>query len=128
MTLWILDASAILALIQEEPGEEIVARSIVDGAVVSTVNIVEVMSKLQEDGKPRDIARQMIDSLEVQVVELSLEDAFTAGALHATYRRNGLSLADCVCLALAQSLEGTALTADRAWGTLDADLPVRLIR
>jgi len=118
----------MLALLKQETGSEVVASALVDGSVASPVNVAEVIAKLIDDGLSPEDAEEAFADIEVVIVDLDRQLGIAAGALHATYRRDGLSLADCVCLALTQSLEGTALTADRAWGTLDVDLPVRLIR
>ena len=42
----VLDASAVLALLNDEEGGEVVTDAIADGAAISVVNLAEVLSKV----------------------------------------------------------------------------------
>ena len=48
----VIDASALLALLQDENGADEVVEAIADGAAISTVNLSEVLAKLAEHGQP----------------------------------------------------------------------------
>jgi ribonuclease VapC len=121
-----LDSSAILALIKNEPGAE-VAASVLPRAVISAVNITEVVSKLIDLGSstaPLDLA---LAEAKVEIVPFTDAQARLAGELRRTTKARGLSLGDRACLALAQERGLTAVTADAAWAGA-TDVPVRLIR
>lgn len=123
----VLDASAILALLREEPGHEVVGE-IMDGAAISAVNLAEIVAKTRDRGL--DIGRMLTvirESL-VDVVAFDETMAVEAGILAAATRRAGLSLGDACCIALAKALAAPVYTADRAWAGLDLGVEVRLIR
>jgi PIN domain nuclease of toxin-antitoxin system len=123
-----LDASALLALLHGEPGHEEVARALAARAVISAVNLAEVVGKLAEAGMPEESIREALEGLELDVVAFDRGLAYRAGLLRPATRALGLSLGDRACLALAAFGEREALTADRSWGSLDLGIPVRQIR
>lgn len=110
----VFDASALIALLRDEPGAEIVARHIGDG-LISAVNLQEVVKALLRRGISIDIAREMIDALHLEVRAHGREDAFAAASLHAVTERFGSGLGDRSCMALAIAEKLPALTADREW-------------
>ena len=122
----VLDASALLALLQDEPGAERVLESL-PGALISSVNFSEVVAKLAELGMPEtDIRLALTLGLEVAPFDEAL--AVAAGTLRPATRSAGLSLGDRACLALARARSLPALTTDRAWQDLDVDAAVEVIR
>src|SRR5439155_25627545 len=123
----VLDASAILAVLNAETGAEIVIAAL-DDAVVSAVNYAEVMSKLVERGASRADASEAFMSINVKVVDFDLALAERTGALRAETRHLGLSLADRDCLALAEREGAPALTSDRLWVGAVSTIEVRAIR
>lgn len=129
MTSYVLDASAVLALLNEEPGAEKVQALLERGdCVVSVVNVIEVLSKLSDHGLTLDEARFALDALDLAERPLDADQAIGAAALRPLTRAKGLSLADRCCLALAQSLGAVAVTADRPWLTLNLDIQAECIR
>lgn len=127
MTRVVLDASAVLAVIHEEPGVDVVTALLAD-AIMSTVNYGEVISKLVERGVAGDLAVSAVEKLGIQVIDLDISLARRAGLLRANTLSFGLSLADRICLALAEREGVPAITADRKWARLDLGIEVRLIR
>ena len=123
----VLDASAVLALIHDEPGAGEVEASLGD-AVLSTVNWAEVAGVLDARGLPVAPLRETIVALGIDLRTFGPEDADETGALHAATRAAGLSLGDRACLALAGKLGAPALTADRAWLELDVGVEIRCVR
>ena len=123
----VLDASALLAVFNGEPGAERVIEAL-PASVISAVNLAEVAAKLQERGMPDDRIRANIDALELTVVALDGGLAIDAGLLRAPPQLAGLSLGDRACLGLARALGATALTTDRAWQALDIGIAVELAR
>lgn len=133
MPLPVLDASALLAYLREEPGWERVREAIAEGAAMSVVNIAEALSIEAAAGV--DPAKLMAELRRVGVVggaltvhSVSDEDAIEAARLHPVTRKAGLSLGDRLCLALAQRLGGVALSADRPWSRVKLSVTVELIR
>jgi PIN domain nuclease of toxin-antitoxin system len=123
----VLDASAILVLLNDEPGAALVAEAL-DGAVVSAVNLSEVVGKLLQAGMPREEAEDTVGGLGLDVRPFDEGSAWAAGALQMRTRRVGLSLGDRACLALAKELGLPALTADAAWVKVAAGVAVKLVR
>lgn len=113
----VLDSSAVLALLLAEPGSEQV-RAALPGALLSTVNLAEVVSKLNERGMPADETRAAVEATGVEWVDFTADQACAAGALRGETRAAGLSLGDRACLALARLRSLPAITADAAWGRL----------
>ena len=110
----VLDASAVLALLQDEPASEVVA-ALLPGAIISAVNLSEVVAKLVDAGMPDEAVRAVLGGLSIDVRPFDEAAAFEAGALRRRIRHAGLSLGDRACLALAKRLGLRAVTADRAW-------------
>jgi ribonuclease VapC len=104
MSQGVLDASALLALLNQERGSERVAAIITDKAAISTVNFSEVVAKLSNDGMPNEMIRDLLDSLELEVIDFDTELAYQTGLLRPLTKHAGLSLGDRACLALAQHL------------------------
>jgi PIN domain nuclease of toxin-antitoxin system len=123
----VLDASAILVLLNDEPGAAVVAEALEEG-VVSAVNLSEVVAKLLEAGVPRGEAENALGGLGLEVHAFDEGAAWAAGGLRAGTKKAGLSLGDRACLALARDLGIPALTADTAWAKVSASVEVRLLR
>lgn len=114
-----LDASALLAVMLDESGHQKV-RTVMNRAYIHSVNVAEVVSKLVREGVPRAEAEQMIEDINLDIDgELPTHQAALCGELVAKTRQQGLSLGDCVCLTVAASVGGIAVTADRRWQELD---------
>ena len=126
--MMVLDASAVLALVQDEPGADLVEREL-GGALLCAVNLAEVVGKLVDaDLDPRQLA-PLLRAAGVMVEPLNERDAELVGALRGAAGGRALSLGDRCCLSLAlRGPSGSVLTADRAWAALDLPLTVRLIR
>ena len=123
----VLDASALLALLKEEPGHERVAE-VVARAAVGAVNLSEVAAKLADAGMPEGAVREALGGLALEIHDFDRELAFRTGMLRPLTRSTGLSLADRSCLALGRRLDLPVLTTDRAWKDLDLAVEVRLVR
>jgi PIN domain nuclease of toxin-antitoxin system len=123
----VLDASAVLALLQREPGQQHVA-PLVGRAAWSTVNLCEVASKLADRGMPAAVVQEALDSLHLTVHDFDEDLGFAAAELRRVVPR-GLSVGDRACVALALRLRLPAVTADREWKGLGIeDLVVNVIR
>jgi PIN domain nuclease of toxin-antitoxin system len=122
-----LDASALAALVFDEPGSEMVADVIAEGAVVSTVNLSEVAKILiNRDLDPGRLLPPICD--QVTVEPFTPADALCAASLYPQTAQAGLSLGDRACLALAKRLDAVAVTAEHAWAQISVGVEVQLIR
>ena len=126
MSKAVLDSSAVLAVLLEEAGADRV-ESVLPGALLSAVNLAEVISKLCERGMPADEVLIAVAALGVDIVPYDGEQARLTGELRPRTRAAGLSLGDRACLALARLRLLPAMTADAAWLTV-SESEVILIR
>jgi len=117
VTNCVLDSSAVLALLFNEPGADVLAGYLPD-ACLSSVNLAEVISKLCEHGMSREAAKAAVDALGLVIVIYDEDMAVMTGALRKETRAAGLSLGDRACLVLARHLGVSAITSDRAWARL----------
>ena len=123
----VLDASALLAYLQGEPGAEAV-KAIIDGAAISTVNWAEVVQKVSPTARDAANLRRSLQSLGLGFMPLSVAQAEIAGRLRATTADLGLSLGDRTCLAVGIEDGRTVYTADRIWRELQLDIEIKTIR
>ena len=128
MSRIVLDASAILVVIHQEPGHEKLTPQLLADAVGSAVNLAEVHSKLVGSGWTSDEAWEDATSPVQEVVSFDEGHAKIAGDLITQTRPLGLSLGDRACLALALSLKAPVYTADRTWKSLKLNVRVHVIR
>jgi ribonuclease VapC len=105
-----------------------------DGAAISVVNWIEVLSKIAERGEdPELAAAEMKDAGliggVVTIEAVAEQDSITIAHLRPLTKEQGLSLADRSCLALAIRLGLPVVTGDRAWQNLPrVGVPVKLFR
>ena len=123
----VLDASAVLALLNHEDGADQVLPRL-EGAAISAVNLCEVAGKLVDAGMPIEVAEHALSALLTDVRELDSESAYLAAALRAQRGGSALSLGDRACLALGQALAAPVLTADRRWTEASDSVDVIVIR
>lgn len=128
MSKVVVDASALLALLNSEPGAEKLSLKLLGDAVISTVNLAEVHSKLLNTGIAPADAWQVAVSPVAEIAAFTAEHAKIAGSLTLLTRTLGLSLGDRACLALAIVLKAPVYTADRTWRNLRLGVPIHLIR
>ncbi len=128
MSSAVLDASAVLALLQSEPGAAVVQAAVTTGAAISAVNLAEVVGKLADAGVPSAGIRAALAGLGLEIVPLDAALAERVGLLRPATRTAGLSLGDRACLALAEHRGLPALTTERAWVGLVGGIVVQPIR
>jgi ribonuclease VapC len=126
----VLDASALLALFNDEPSAQAVLDALAGDCLLSAVNQTEVLTKLLDKGLSQAEAASVMEAVEIQVVAFDASQSLDAAWLRLKTRAVGLSLGDRACLALARARKAVALTADRPWSQV-ADVvgvTVRCIR
>jgi ribonuclease VapC len=123
----VLDASALLAYLQTEPGS-VRVDEVLPESVMSSVNWAEVIQKSLAAGVEADGMLDDLQSLGLVVEPFTPEDGEMAGRLWQQTRQAGLSLGDRACLSLGLRLGVPVLTCDRAWATLNLSLYVQVIR
>lgn len=124
----VLDASALIALLNEEAGSDRVADALAEEAVIGTVNLTEVVSKFIDVGWTEAAVRDDVARTSISFASFDVETAYEAGLLRPLTRHLGLSLGDRACLALAQRRGASVLTADRAWLGLKVGVHIEVIR
>ena len=127
MSKMVIDASALLALLNAEPGDDVVTEAL-PGGVISAVNLSEVVAKLCDAGMPEKAIRQALQPLGLEVVPFDEEQSYQAGLLRTSTQDMGISLGDRACLSLAKMQHVTALTADKVWSGLSVGVTVKVIR
>lgn len=121
----VLDSSAILAVILEEPGAQRVEAHL-PGGRVSAVNVGEVVAKLRDLGMPEPTANEVMVGLQLDVHAHDMRAALAAGHLRPQTRAAGLSLGDRACLALARALGLPTVTSDRSWLAIADEIGVQV--
>jgi PIN domain nuclease of toxin-antitoxin system len=124
----VLDASAMLVVLNAEPGSEKLPPRMLVHSSASTVNLAEVQTKLVSRGGDPEEAWEDALSAVHEPVAFTAEHARIAGNLVTQTRQFGLSLGDRACLALAIALHAPVYTADRSWTKLRLSIRIHLIR
>jgi ribonuclease VapC len=124
----VLDASAVMTVINNEPGADKLTPQILSKALTSTVNLAEVHGKLIHRGFSPNDAWVAANGTIHEAVAFTPEHAKTAGDLVIQTRALGLSLGDRACLALAIALQAAIYTADRSWKNLNVGVRIHVIR
>jgi PIN domain nuclease of toxin-antitoxin system len=121
----VLDASAVLALLQGEPGADEV-ESLLDAALMSSVNLSEVIQKAEQHDVHTEGLEYDLEALGIEFREFDIAMARPAAELWS--KGSGLSLGDRACLALAIAEKSSAVTADGRWGKLELPVDVRIVQ
>jgi len=128
-TTTVLDASAVLVLLMQEPGHERVSAVVARGeAALCSVNLAEVVGKLVDKGMTPELAARAVADLELDIIPFDQPLALETAHLRPLTRKLGLSLGDHCCLATAIRLAAVAMTADKDWAKLKLKTKVVLIR
>lgn len=123
----VLDASAMLAFLNQENGHDVVSQCL-EAAVMSAVNLSEVIAKLADKNISESLIQEFVTQLPVKIIPVDTEQAVIAGLLRLPTKGLGLSLGDRFCLALGKQRSSAVITADRAWERLQLGIEIRLIR
>lgn len=128
MSKVVLDASAVLAVLNNEPGAEKLTPELLSNAACSTVNLAEVYGKLVSEGGDAEEAWEDALAPVREAIPFTAEHAKTAGGLVPQTRSLGLSLGDRACLALGIAMKAPVYTADKSWRNLKVGVRIHVIR
>lgn len=123
----VLDASALLALINQEAGADKVEKVLAD-SIISAVNYSEVATVLSSIGMPLVEVEALVPGLVAEVIPFDEQQALLAGKFREKTRHKGLSLGNRACLALGILRSLPVLTADKIWTTLELGVKIVSIR
>lgn len=121
----LLDASAVLTWLQQEPGGADV-RPLLDNGFITAANWSEVLQKVHQHGGDPDEVSLLLRALGLDVTEVTRADGERAAQLW--NRSNPLALTDRLCLAVAHRLDLPAVTAESHWTASDSGIEVQVIR
>ena len=121
----VIDASVVLAWLQDEPGSEVAERQLMEG-IIGAANWSEVLQKARQHGAQPGLVARLLGSFGLQVADVTAEDAERAADLWNP--GSALSLADRLCLALGLRLGAEVVTTDTAWQSVRGGPKVILIR
>lgn len=128
MSKFILDASALLALLKNEPGADKV-ESLLGQIVMSSINVSETASILLESKMTFQEVQECLLPLISDIVPFDEEQAFKTAELRKHTKNHGLSLGDRACISLGIKMGLPVYTADKVWQKLQLDnLEIELIR
>ena len=122
-----IDASALLALLRDEPGAAVTAEHL-RRSCLSSVNLSEVLEQVLHKERGVDRVLALLKNWQVEIVAFDAHQAGIAADIKHQIGTANLCFADRACLALARSREIPALTADREWSSLPLDVAVIQIR
>ena len=123
----VLDASALLAYLKDEPGADLVD-GVLRESVMSSVNWAEVVQKSIVAGVEVDGLLHDLEVLGLRIEPFTVEDGEMTGRLWQQTYQAGLSLGDRACLSLGLRLAVPVLTCDRVWGSLNQLVRIQVIR
>ena len=124
---YVLDSSAVIALVRREQGWEKV-QSALEHSVISAISLTESMTKLiRQGGEPRLVER-LLRALDLEVIPWDEQLAWASRHLCPLAWTNGISFADRACLTLARHLDLAAMTADSEWKKPRQGVQVHLFR
>jgi PIN domain nuclease of toxin-antitoxin system len=124
---FVIDSSVFVAAINKEPGGDKLA-AYLDESVIPVTTYTEVVTRLLDAEMLFDKADRLMSDFRVPIVDVTFALAKRAAEFRSATRPCGLSMGDRICLALAESIGGTAVTADRQWASVNLGISIELIR
>jgi PIN domain nuclease of toxin-antitoxin system len=120
----VLDASALLAFLQQQKGHQVVEQALISGAAISQLNLSEVVTKLSDAGMPTTTIYKVLALPNLEPIDFDAAMAYRAGLLKPQTKQLKLSLGDRACLALAQTFKLPVLTTDSRWSALKLGITI----
>lgn len=123
----IIDSSALLAVIHSEKGSK-ESEKYLDDACMSAINAAECLIVLTRNGMPADVAKKLIASIIKTFIPCDYGDIELINEIKQKNSKLGLSLADCICIALGNKLQLRIITADKSWSKASSKSQIICIR
>ncbi|OJX10424.1 MAG: hypothetical protein BGO77_02295 [Caedibacter sp. 37-49] len=117
----ILDASALLVLLKNEPGADMI-EPLLGRIIMSSISVSEVAASLLNSDMTLQECQEAILPFISTIVPFNEEQAFLAAELEKQIKDYDLSLADKACLALAQQMKLPLYTANKNWEKLQLEM------
>jgi PIN domain nuclease of toxin-antitoxin system len=126
----VIDSSVLIAWFQNEPGDDLTQVQLDFGGMIAAPNLTEVIGKLVSSGvAPTNEVQRDVLALGLEVIPMDQTIALASAFFYARRHPYDLSLGDCVCIAVAETLGVEILTAEQSWAKIpDLRVKVRLIR
>ena len=125
---YVLDSTAVIAVLYSEPGYKYI-EGLLPTSALSSVNLAEIVNKLAQSGASSQAVRESLVRLELRVEDWTENMAYQSAELLGVSKSHGLSLGDRACLTLAKTLRATAVTSDRAWRRIPSlGVPIMIFR
>ena len=126
----VIDSSALMAWFQNEPGDDLTQVQLDFGGMIAAPNLTEVIGKLVSSGiVPINEVQRDVLALGLEIIPMDQTIALASAFFYARRHPYDLSLGDCVCIAVAETLGVEILTAEQSWAKIpDLRVKVRLIR
>src|SRR3970040_880330 len=124
----VLDASALLAYLQQEKGYEMVDNALDKGAAISTVNLAEVYRKIVSEECNLEEVSPRLKALGLIILPFDEDEAKISAELYPIGKSLGLSLGDKACLSLGLKLGLPVLTTDKTWSKINLEIDIRVLR
>ncbi|MCR4277670.1 MAG: PIN domain-containing protein [Candidatus Berkelbacteria bacterium] len=123
----LLDSSALIAYVNDEPGGEQLAKFLNEPLAISAVNLAETILKLRRLFPGKTFGVETFRKLQLKILPFSQSD-LKACVDNFSGNEKDISLADKVCLATAAARHCSVITADRSWTKLELPIEVICIR
>ncbi|MFU7501632.1 MULTISPECIES: type II toxin-antitoxin system VapC family toxin [unclassified Candidatus Tisiphia] len=122
---FLLDTSAIIALLKQESGYKIL-EDVIASSALSSVNLSELVSVLTRSNIKENEIDTIITDIVPDIIPFSESISIKAGKLISLTKDYGLSLGDRACIATGGYYNMEIYTTDRIWLKLSDKLPVKI--
>ncbi|WP_342267542.1 type II toxin-antitoxin system VapC family toxin [Candidatus Tisiphia endosymbiont of Empis tessellata] len=123
---FLLDTSAIIALLKQESGYKIL-EDVIASSALSSVNLSELVSVLTRSNIKENEIDTIITDIVPDIIPFSESISIKAGKLISLTKDYGLSLGDRACIATGSYYNMEIYTTDKIWLKLSDKLPVKII-
>jgi len=127
MSIFVLDRSAIVAVIRRELGAEKVLPHLY-GGLVSVETIADLLSEAARHGSCIQTALERLKQLQLEIVPFSETHAVLLAELSSLAEKIGITRSDLAVLSLAAERKATILTANEALSKVKCGAKIRLFR
>jgi ribonuclease VapC len=123
----VIDASALLALMLEERGADVM-RAAPPGSEISMINLAEVLTRLTKIGHSPDVALEKVRRMPLRIRAFRDAHALEVAKLLPLTAHLGLSFGDRACLTQGIFSAMPIITADERMSRAEVGVEIRMIR